>query len=87
MKSETEKKTLLGTAVALIPVATTMFSNGQYIEGIVVTAMSVVLVLAYDRLDDNLKLPKGVDKETFVEIAEDVDDAVDSTSSNGSEDG
>ena len=81
MKTETQKKGLLGTAVALLPTAAVMLQSGHLIEGSALTIMAVSLVVAYDFLDDMTKgtpqLPEGVDEEFFKEVAEHLADAVD----------
>jgi len=74
MKNTTKKKTLLSVAVGLAPTAATFLGNGQYVEGGVLTLITVGLVLGYDALDDKekatVRLPDGVDENTFVDIAE-----------------
>jgi len=73
MKNTSKKKTLISLAVSLAPVGATFFGQGRYVEGAFVTAVTVVLILGYDRLDDKEKqsvtVPEGVDEDTIKDIA------------------
>ena len=81
MKNKNKKKSLLSLAVSLAPVGATFFGQGRYVEGAVVTAVTVGLILGYDHLDDkekqSVRLPEGVDKETITDIAETVGEKAD----------
>ncbi|UBF23184.1 hypothetical protein M1M34_gp033 [Haloarcula tailed virus 2] len=72
MKHSKTKKTLLGVGTALMAPAITMLVRGQTLEGGILLAMSVGMVVLYDQLDDKAKaeMPSGVDEQTMKEIAE-----------------
>lgn len=73
MKPETEKKGLLGSGIALLIPAITLIVNASYIEGAILGAVAIALIIAYDHLDDRLKgtpaLPEGIDEEDLEEFA------------------
>ena len=81
MKNKSKKKSLISLAVSLAPVGATFFGQGHYVEGAVVTVVTVGLILGYDHLDDkekqSVRLPEGVDKETITDIAETVGEKAD----------
>lgn len=74
MKDGNKKKSLLSIAVSLSPVTATMLANGRYVEGGILGAATVGLILGYDYLDDRMKgepkAPSGVDSETVEDAAE-----------------
>jgi hypothetical protein len=70
MKNSSKKKTLLGLATTLMPTGITMFIQGNQYQGAILIAMAVALMLAYDHYDDKVKVPEGIDKETFVQLSE-----------------
>lgn len=73
MNDKTTKKGLLATGLAVLTTAVPLIVNGRPLEGGILTAFGIALVVAYDYLDDRLKeppqLPDGVDEELFHEAA------------------
>jgi hypothetical protein len=70
MKNSSKKKTLLGLATTLMPTGITMLIQGNQYQGGILIALSVALMLAYDHYDDKVKVPEGIDRETFVQLSE-----------------
>lgn len=70
------KKGLLGTGIAVLGIAVERIVAGAPVEGGILVALAVALVVAYDYLDDRVKgepeLPEGVDPEFFQRVAEEL---------------
>lgn len=73
MNTNTTKKGLLATGLAVLSAAITLLVNGRDVEGAILAAFGIGLVVAYDYLDDKLKsppkLPDEVDAQTFQQFA------------------
>lgn len=53
-----------------MPTGITMLIQGNQYQGGILIALSVVLMLAYDHYDDKVKVPEGIDRETFLQLSE-----------------
>lgn len=67
--NKSKKKSLLALGTALMPTGITMLVKGNTIEGTILCAMALGAIMLYDQYDDRLKVPDGVDEETFKELA------------------
>lgn len=74
-KQTAAKKGFLATGIGVLTTGVTMVTNGAYVEGGLLVAVGVGLVVAYDYLDDKIKgtpsLPDGV-TEASITAAVDV---------------
>lgn len=74
MNTETRKKSLLAVGIAVISTAMPLLVDGVYLEGGIVAAIGVGLVVGYDVLDDRMKgtpqLPAGIDEAYFRTVAD-----------------
>lgn len=74
-KQTKAKKGFLATGIGVLTTGVTMVTNGVYVEGGLLVAVGVALIVAYDYLDDRVKgtpsLPDGV-TEASITAAVDV---------------
>lgn len=71
---KTTKKGFLATGIGVLTIGVTMATNGAYVEGGLLVAVGVGLVVGYDYLDDRVKgtpsLPDGVTEASITAAVE-----------------
>lgn len=80
MEHKNKKKAFLAVATSLIPIATTLLSNGKFVHGGIVSAIVVGLFIGYDHFDDKAKgapkLPEGIDAELIEQLSGNLADEI-----------